>query len=113
VEDRNEYCSGRARRSILPRSPHEGRRTFMTEKEYILKLMYRAFLDIRVASYAQDSKTCFVLADVFHNVPLQMNKAEKGEKSYADIVKWIQEKCEASKCTSWLENATNDIAKLP
>jgi hypothetical protein len=85
----------------------------MTEKEYILKLMYRAFLDIRVASYQQNSKTSFVLADVFHNVPLQMNKAEKGEKSYADIIKWIQEKCEARNCTSWLETATNDIKRLP
>jgi len=92
---------------------HGGRSAFMTEKEYIYKLMYRAFLDIRVASHSQDSQTCFVLADVFHNVPLQMIQADKGKKSYADIVTSIQQKCEARKCTSWLENATTDIAKLP
>jgi hypothetical protein len=85
----------------------------MTEKEYILELMYRAFLDIRIASYSKDSHTCFVLSDVFHNVPAQLIQADKGKGSYADIITWIQEKCEASKCTSWLENATNDIAKLP
>lgn len=84
----------------------------MTDKEYILELMYRAFLDIRVASYSQDSHTCFVLSDIFHNVPSQMNQADKGKMSYADIVTWIQEKCEARKCTSWLDNATADIAKL-
>ena len=85
----------------------------MTEKEYIFKLMYRAFLDIRVASYSQDNHTCFVLSDAFHNVPLQMNKADKGETSYAGIVTWIQQKCEARNCTSWLDTATADIAKSP
>jgi hypothetical protein len=81
----------------------------MTEKEYILKLMYRAFLDIRVASSSQDSHTCFVLADIFHNVPLQMNQADKGMESYANIVVWIQKKCEERKCKLWLDNATSDI----
>lgn len=85
----------------------------MTEKEYILKLMFAAFLDIRVASYAKDSYTCFVLSDVFHNVPLQMKRADEGEKSYADIVTYIQEKCEARNCKSWLENATSNISRLP
>ena len=88
-----------------------GRREFMTEKEYSLKLIYRAFLDIRIASNSQDSHTCFVLSDIFHNVPLQINQADKGEKSYADIVTWIQEKCEERNCKSWLDNATIDIAK--
>ena len=85
----------------------------MTEKEYIFKLMYVAFLDIRIASYSQDSHTCLVLADIFHNVPLQMNQADKGKKSYTDIVTWIQKKCEERNCTSWLANATANIAKLP
>jgi hypothetical protein len=85
----------------------------MTDKEYILKLMYIAFLDIRVASYSQKNHTCFVLADIFHNVPLQMNRAEKGEMNYADIVMWIRKKCEERKCLSWLENATANIAKMP
>jgi hypothetical protein len=85
----------------------------MTDKEYILKLMHAAFLDIRIASYSQDSHTCFILSDIFHNVPLQMNQADKGKMSYADIVTWIQEKCEERKCKSWLDNATTNIAKLP
>ncbi len=85
----------------------------MADKEFILKLMYRVLLDIRVASHAQDSHTCFVLSDIFHNVPLQIHRADKGEMGYADIIAWIKKKCEERKCTSWLENATTDIAKLP
>ena len=85
----------------------------MTEKEYILKLMYRAFLDIRIAAYSQDSQTCFTLADIFHTIPLQMNQVNKEVESYADIVTWIQEKCEERKCRAWLDNATADITKLP
>ena len=83
----------------------------MTEKEYLFELLFRAFLDIRVASYAKDSHTCFILADVFHNVPLQMNRADKDEKDYADIVADIKERCERRQCISWLDTATADIAK--
>ena len=85
----------------------------MSEKEYILKLMYIAFLEIRMASHAKDSSTCFILSDVFHNVPLQMIQADQGKKDYADIVVWIRQKCEERNCTSWLENAINNIAGLP
>jgi hypothetical protein len=99
--------------SKLPWLSREGKEACMAEKEYILKLLYRAFLDIRIASYSQDSHTCFVLADIFHTVPLQMHQAENGEKSYADIVMWIQKKCEERSCTSWLDTASADIAKMP
>lgn len=85
----------------------------MIEKEHILKLMHIVLLDIRVASHSQDSHTCFVLSDIFHNVPLQMNRADKGEVSYADILKWVQKKCEERKCLSWLESANANIARLP
>ncbi|MBO0795459.1 MAG: hypothetical protein J2P36_31585 [Ktedonobacteraceae bacterium] len=85
----------------------------MTDKERILKLMYIAFLDIRIASHSQDSRTCFVLSDIFHNIPLQMNQADKGKISYTDIVRWIQNKCKESNYLSWLDNATANIAKLP
>lgn len=83
----------------------------MTDKEYILKLIHMALLDIRVASHLRDSHTCFVLSDIFHNIPLQINRADKGEMSYADIVIWIQKKCEERKCLSWLNSANTNIAQ--
>ena len=84
----------------------------MTDREYILKLMYVAFLDIRDASHSQDTDTCFVLSDLLHNVPLRINLADKGEMNYAEIVSWIKEKCEASNCVSWLDKATAYTARL-
>lgn len=85
----------------------------MTEKERLLRLMYLAFLDIRAASRSQDTHTCFVLSDVFHNVPLQINRVEQGEGEYTEILTWIQRRCEERKCTSWLNNANADITRLP
>jgi hypothetical protein len=83
----------------------------MIEKDYLFELLFRAFLDIRIASYAKDSHTCFVLADVFHNVPLQMNSADKGERTYAEIIADIKERCERRQCTFWLDAATSDIMR--
>lgn len=85
----------------------------MTEKEYILKLLHLAFLDIRAASHASDSRTSFILSDLFHTIPLQMNRAEKDEISYADIANWIRKKCEERNCLSWLETATANMTRLP
>ena len=85
----------------------------MTDKEYILQLMHFAFLDIRAASHSQDCHTCFVLSDVFHNIPLRINRADKGEIDYAEIVAGIKEKCEARNCIPWLDNATAHIVKNP
>ena len=74
--------------------------------------MHAAFLDIRIASHSKDCHTCFVISDVFHNIPLQLNRAEKGEMGYAEIVTHIQEKCEVRNCKSWLDNAIINIANL-
>ena len=84
----------------------------MTDREYLLKLIYVAFLDIRDASRAQDTDTCFMLSDILHNVPLRINLADQGEMSYAEIVAWVKEKCEASNYSSWLDKATAYTAKL-
>ena len=84
----------------------------MTDREYILKLVYVAFLDIRAASHSQDMDTCFVLLDIFHNVPLRVNLADKGEMDYAEIVAWIRKKCEESNYTSWLDKATAYTERL-
>ncbi|GCE17666.1 hypothetical protein [Dictyobacter kobayashii] len=85
----------------------------MVDREYILKLLYAAFIDIRVASHSEDNQTCFVISDVFHTIPLQLNRADKGEIEYADIIKSINQKCEERKCTRWLDNAKENIARLP
>lgn len=85
----------------------------MTDKETVLELIYRALLDIRIASYSQDSRTSFILSDIFHNVPSQINQADKGKMSYADIISYIQKKCEEKKSKSWFDNAMADITKRP
>lgn len=84
----------------------------MTDKEFIFKLLFRAFLDIRIAAHSQDSWTCFILSDIFHNVPLQLNQANKEEINYADIIASIQMRCEERKCLSWFNNVSAGIIKL-
>ena len=82
----------------------------MTDKEVLLELLYRAFLDIRIASSSQDISPCFILADVFHTIPLQINIADKGEKSYAEIIATIQKNCERRNYTPWFDHTMSTIA---
>lgn len=83
----------------------------MTDEEYILKLIFRAFLDIRIDSYEKKNYPCFILADVFHNVPINLLRASQGEMSYAAVIAQLRAKCEARNALGWLENATNDLSR--
>ena len=77
----------------------------MTIQEQILRLMYVAFIDIRVASYDKDIHTIFALSNIFHNVPLHFFKALQGEDSFENVMKNIEYKCSEMNCMVWLDNA--------
>jgi hypothetical protein len=68
-------------------------------------LLYHSLIEIREAAYDNKSYTAiFKIADVFHNVPLQLEKAAKGERGYRDILDDIKERAKRNGCLDWVEN---------
>jgi hypothetical protein len=82
----------------------------MDSKALICKLLHRAFLDLRVEATEIKNGRVFGIADLFHVVPLQMERAERGELSYDDILRGLEDKARAKKALPWLENAIKDIS---
>ena len=82
----------------------------MDSKTLICRLLYRAFLDLRIEATEIKNSRMFNIADLFHAVPLQIERAERGEISYDDILKCLTDKASARNALQWLDNAKKDIS---
>lgn len=85
----------------------------MKNENLVLKLLARALLDIRIASHEGNMKKAFELADVFHNVPYQIEQIQGGEGRYNEVVDWIEMRCKQKGMQSWLQVAMDDVARIP
>lgn len=84
----------------------------MDDRLIIHNLLYRAFLDIRIAAHEKKShEGIFKIADIFHNIPLQLEQVHAGNSSYQEILNDLRERTRNKGCESWLDNAIKDITK--
>jgi hypothetical protein len=75
------------------------------ERNLIHSLLYHSLVEIRSAAYENKSYTAiFKIADIFHNIPLQLEKASRGERKYQDILDDIAQRAKRNECLEWLED---------
>jgi hypothetical protein len=86
----------------------------MTALEQVHQLLHLALLEMRVAAQEGGSKKCFHLADLFHNVPLQLQRVAQGEGTCEEVLAWIRERAREKGCEQWVETAlVGMVAKAP
>ncbi len=73
------------------------------QEDFIFKLLHIALLEIRIEAH-ESHKKIFHLADLFHNIPLQILNARKDDKKYTEILNWIQKRAEEKGCAEWLDS---------
>lgn len=56
-------------------------------KRMLYRLLYDALIEIRASEYEPGDKFVFVLADLFHHVPLQLDQLDRGELTVQDILR--------------------------
>ena len=84
----------------------------MNSKDIIYHLLYQCMLDIRYAAYEERGiKGIFKLSDLFHNVPLKLNRIADRDGSYDDLLKEIKTIAKIKGYDSWLDNAIQQIDK--
>jgi hypothetical protein len=84
--------------------------TDKTALETVHRLLFRALIEIRAQGHEQKNKLVFHLADLFHNVVLEMENAAQGCTTYEEVWRLLQEKAREKGCEAWL-SAT--LAQLP
>lgn len=76
------------------------------ESELLLhQLLARAMLDIRIYSLEGKCDIVFDIADLFHNIPLQMARIHRDNGDYLEIIDWLRMRASQKKMINWLNNA--------
>jgi HD-GYP domain-containing protein (c-di-GMP phosphodiesterase class II) len=76
----------------------------MEEREQIFRLMYMAFVEIRVEAYEKQNAKIFHIADIFHTIPLQLERVNKDEITYEEVLSDIRSKAKEKDLAMFFEN---------
>jgi hypothetical protein len=76
-----------------------------TALEQVHRLLFRALIEIRAQGHEQKNKLVFHLADLFHNVVLEMEAAAEGRTTYEEVMRELVEKAKEKGCERWLHSA--------
>ncbi len=77
--------------------------------ETVHRLLFRALLEMRSQGHEQKNKLVFHLADLFHNVVLEMGNAAEGRCSYEDVLKLLEERAKEKGLDKWF---SHNLAEL-
>lgn len=82
----------------------------MDDRTLIYDLMYQAFIDIRHAAHEGRSlKAIFKVANLFHNVPSQVERIERENGDFSEILAELKVRAQLFGCESWLNNAIQNF----
>lgn len=75
----------------------------MSERQTIYRLLYEALLEIRDAGRQAGDARVFHLADLIHNIPLQLERVAEGEETYAQVLKTMQDRAKETGGDKWMK----------
>ena len=71
--------------------------------ETVHRLLFGALLEIRSEGRETNNKVVFHLADLFHNVVLEMENAAEGRVSSEEVLKLLEERAKEAGLERWLD----------
>jgi hypothetical protein len=77
------------------------------------RLLFNALLEIRSQGYDQRDKVVYHLADLFHNVVLEMENAAEGTATYEDVFHFLEERAREKGCEAWVQRNLERLKERP
>lgn len=74
----------------------------MKTEEILHRLIYLALVEIRAEAYEIENKKIFAIADLLHTIPLQLERATKGEEEIENVLASLKEKADIKEMRKWL-----------
>jgi hypothetical protein len=75
----------------------------MTDRKVLLyRLLYDALIEMRYEAHEGRTDKLFCLANLFHNLPLQLERMERGEVTHEEVMSELQAHAERIAMTQWL-----------
>lgn len=81
----------------------------LTNSDIVHRLLYHALIDIRGQASETSDKVAFHLADLFHNVVLDMGRSASGNGDYSVILKEIRRRAKEKGCERWVDQQMKAI----
>lgn len=76
------------------------------------RLLFQALLEIREQGHESRNKVVFHLADLFHNVVLEMEAAARGEESFDSVLQTLSRIAAEKGLERWLSTTRDDLVKV-
>jgi hypothetical protein len=83
--------------------------TTKSAAELLNRLLYRALIEIRDQGREGGSKAVFHLADLFHTIPLQLDRVLEGQATYEEVLQALEAKAAEKGMERWLHAAVSEI----
>ena len=84
--------------------------TNKTSVELVHRLLFRALVEMRARGHENKDKLVFHLADLFHNVVLEMENSAEGKTTCDAVLRFIEERATEKGCEKWLSGALESVA---
>ena len=82
----------------------------MNDSTLLHQLLHEALVEIRTEGRESKNKAVVHLADLFHNVVLQMGRAAQGDGSYKEVLESLREQAQQKGCERWMEQRMAELA---
>jgi hypothetical protein len=79
--------------------------------DLVHRLLFRALLEIRSQGHEHKDKVVFHLADLFHNVVLEMENAAEGKCGYEDVLKAVEQRAREKGLGKWFEHNVAELRR--
>lgn len=78
-------------------------------KQQLYRLLYLALIDLRAQGHDAEDRLVFLLADLFHNVPLQLDRVDQGDLAPDDVLGWLHSRARGTPMEDWLNLRMREI----
>jgi hypothetical protein len=76
----------------------------------IHRLLHICLIDLRAEAYQVNERESFAIADIFHRLPLQLLRANRGAESYDQILVELRERARQRGLESWVDTAVAAVS---
>jgi len=80
-----------------------------TTKQQLYRLLYTALIDLRAEGHNAENRLVFLLADLFHNIPLQLDLVDRGDLAPEDILRWLRSRAHGTPMEDWLNLRVQEV----
>jgi hypothetical protein len=80
-----------------------------TTKQQLYRLLYFALIDLRAEGHDAENRLVFLLADLFHNVPLQLDRLDQGDLAPDDVLGWLRSRAHGTPMEDWFNLRMREI----